>query len=91
MPEIFSARRAKREHAQEAFQAQLYQQSGHLKRGVGLAEKELVLAPEAKRALIEPTHRQISVARSYCQELTQGHSIFDGGVDRRCQRNQKAF
>jgi transposase-like protein len=31
MPEIFSARRAKREHDHEAFQAQLYQQIGQLK------------------------------------------------------------
>jgi len=31
MPEIFSARRAKREQDQEALQAQLYQQIGHLK------------------------------------------------------------
>src|SRR5215470_3244948 len=31
MSEIFSARRAKREHDQEAFQAQLYQQIGQLK------------------------------------------------------------
>ena len=31
MPEIFSARRAKREHDQEAFEAQLYQQIGQLK------------------------------------------------------------
>jgi transposase-like protein len=31
MPEIFSARRAKREQDQEAFQAQLYQQIGQLK------------------------------------------------------------
>ena len=31
MPEIFSARRAKREHDAEAFQAQLYQQIGQLK------------------------------------------------------------
>ena len=31
MPEIFSARRAKREHEHEAFQAQLYQQIGQLK------------------------------------------------------------
>ena len=30
-PEIFAARRAKREQAQEALQAQLYQQLGHLK------------------------------------------------------------
>jgi len=31
MPEIFSACRAKREQDQEALQAQLYQQIGHLK------------------------------------------------------------
>lgn len=31
IPEIFSARRAKREHDHEAFQAQLYQQIGQLK------------------------------------------------------------
>jgi hypothetical protein len=31
MPEIFSARRAKREYEHEAFQAQLYQQIGQLK------------------------------------------------------------
>ena len=31
VPEIFSARRAKREHDHEAFQAQLYQQIGQLK------------------------------------------------------------
>jgi transposase-like protein len=31
MPDMFSARRAKREHDQEAFQAQLYQQIGQLK------------------------------------------------------------
>ena len=31
VPEIFSARCAKREHAHEAFQAQLYQQIGQLK------------------------------------------------------------
>src|SRR4029434_8429889 len=31
MPEIFSARRAKREHEHEAFQAQLSQQIGQLK------------------------------------------------------------
>jgi putative transposase len=31
MPESFSARRAKREHDQAAFQAPLYQQMGQLK------------------------------------------------------------
>jgi hypothetical protein len=31
VPDIFSARRDKRQHDQEAFQAQLYQQIGQLK------------------------------------------------------------
>src|SRR5919206_1838826 len=63
MPEIFSARRAKREHDQEAFQAQLYQQIGQLKVELDWLKKKLDLAPEAKRALIEPAHAQMSIAR----------------------------
>src|ERR671937_1577118 len=56
MPEIFSVRRAKQEHDQEAFQAQLYQQIGQLKVELDWLKKKLDLAPEAKRALIEPAH-----------------------------------
>jgi putative transposase len=37
MPDIFSARRAKREHDQEAFQAQLYQQIGPVRTNVSCA------------------------------------------------------
>src|SRR5207302_6853387 len=63
MPEIFSARRAKREHDQEAFEAQLYQQIGQLKVELDWVKKKLDLLPEGKRALIEPAHPQISIAR----------------------------
>jgi putative transposase len=63
MPEIFSARRAKRESEHEAFQAQLYQQIGHLKVELDWVKKKLVLPPESKRELIEPAHPQISIAR----------------------------
>src|SRR5262249_25816650 len=63
MPEIFSARRAKREHDQEAFQAQFYQQIGQRKGELDWLKKKLALPPEAKRALIEPTHPQLSIAR----------------------------
>ena len=63
MPDIFSARRAKREHDQEAFQAQLYQQIGQRKVEVDWVKKKLVLPPDAKRELIEPEHPQISIAR----------------------------
>jgi putative transposase len=63
VPEIFSARRAKREHDHEAFQAQLYQQIGQLKVELDWVKKKLVLPPEDKRELIEPSHPQLSIAR----------------------------
>ena len=44
MPEIFSARRAKREDAQEALQAQLYQQIGQLKVELDWLKKKAGLA-----------------------------------------------
>jgi putative transposase len=63
MPELFSARRAKREQDQEALQAQLYQQSGQLKVELDWVKKKLDLPPESKRELIEPAHPQLSIAR----------------------------
>jgi transposase-like protein len=45
MPEIFSARRAKHAHDQEAFQAQLYQQIGQLKVELDWVKKKAGLAP----------------------------------------------
>ena len=45
MPDIFSARRAKREHDQEAFQAQLYQQIGQLKVELDWVKKKAGLTP----------------------------------------------
>ena len=44
-PEMFSARRAKREHDQEAFEAQLYQQIGQLKVALDWMKKKAGLAP----------------------------------------------
>src|SRR5215211_5926621 len=63
MPEIFSARRAKREQGQEALQAQLYQQIGQLKGELDWLKKKLDGSPETRRLLIEPAHPQISIAR----------------------------
>ena len=63
VPDIFSARRAKREHDHEAFQAQLSQQIGQLKVELDWVKKKLVLPPEGQRELIEPAHPQISIAR----------------------------
>ena len=45
MPEIFSVRRAKHVHDQEAFQAQLYQQIGQLKVELDWVKKKAGLAP----------------------------------------------
>jgi putative transposase len=44
MPDIFSARRAKRERDHEAFQAQLYQQIGQLKVELDWVKKKAGLA-----------------------------------------------
>src|ERR671939_1830243 len=63
MPEIFSARRAKRAQDQEALQAQLYQQIGQLKVELDWLKKKLDWSPEAKRVLIEPDHPHLSIAR----------------------------
>jgi putative transposase len=63
MPDIFSARRAKREQDHVAFQAQLYQHIGQLKVELDWLKKKLDLAPETKRELIEPAHPQLSIAR----------------------------
>jgi putative transposase len=54
VPHIFSARRDKREHDHEAFQAPLYQQIGQRKVELDWLKKKLDLPPEVKRALIEP-------------------------------------
>ena len=45
MPEMFSARRAKREQDQEALQAQLYQQIGQLKVELDWLKKKAGLLP----------------------------------------------
>ena len=45
MPEIFSARRAKHAHDQEAFQAELYQQIGQRKVELDWMKKKAGLAP----------------------------------------------
>ena len=44
VPQIFSARRDKREHDQEALQAQLYQQIGQLKVALDWVKKKAGLA-----------------------------------------------
>src|SRR5256886_17473476 len=48
MPEIFSARRAKRVHDQAAFEAQLYQQIGQLTVELDGVKKKAALAPSGQ-------------------------------------------
>jgi putative transposase len=62
-PEIFSARRAKREDEQAALQAQLYPQIGHLTVEVDWLKKKLAWSPEAQGGLIEPDQPPLSLAR----------------------------
>jgi putative transposase len=76
MPEICSARRAKHEHDQEAFQAQFYQQIGQLKVELDWVKTKLDLLPEGKRAVIEPDHPHISIARQ-CDLVGLPRSRFD--------------
>ena len=75
MPEIFSARRDKREHDPAALHAQRYQQIGPRKVALDWGKK-LELSPEAKRESIEPDHPQISIARP-CALLEWPRSSFD--------------
>lgn len=63
VPQLFSARRATREHDQDALPAQLYQPIGPLKGEWEWRKKTLVLSPEAKRELIEPEPPPLSIAR----------------------------
>lgn len=72
---MFSARRAKREHDQEALQAQLYQQIGQLKVELDWLKKKLDWPPEAKRGLIDPAHPRISIARQ-CELVGLSRSSF---------------
>ena len=76
MPEIFSARRAKREDAQEALQAQLYQQIGQLKVELDWLKKKLDWPLDAKRGVMEPAHPQISIARQ-CELVGLSRSSYD--------------
>jgi len=60
-PRLFAARSGKREQADEALKAQLYQQLGQLKVELDWVNKKLDLPVEAKRRLLEPAYPQISM------------------------------
>ncbi len=75
LPQIVSNRREKREQDHEALQAQLYQQIGQLKVELDWLKKNLDLDIDAKRALVEPEHPQISIARQ-CELLRLSRSTY---------------
>lgn len=74
LPQIVSNRREKREQDHEALQAQLYQQIGQLVE-LDWLKKNLDLDIDAKRALVEPEHPQISIARQ-CELLGLSRSTY---------------
>ena len=65
MPDIVAARRAKREHDQEALQAPFSQHIGPRKVELDWLKKKLAWSPEAKRTWLEPEPLQLSLARQW--------------------------
>lgn len=60
---MFSSRRGTKQKEEAALKAALYQQIGQLKVELDWLKKKLALPVEAKRALIEPEHPQLSLRR----------------------------
>jgi putative transposase len=83
--QIFSARRAKREPAQDALQAQLYQQIGQLKVELDWLKKKRAVSSEAKRALSEPEHPQRRVARQCALLGLARSSLYDRSSGERAE------
>jgi len=63
LPTLFSSRRGTQPTEEEALKAALYQQIGQLKVELDWLKKKLAWPAEAKRALIEPEHPQLSLRR----------------------------
>ena len=63
LPKMFSSRHGTKQKEEAALKAALYQQIGQLKVERDWLKKKLVLPVEAKRALIEPRHPQVSLRR----------------------------
>ena len=75
MPTMFSTRANKQQKSEEALIATLYQQIGQLKVQVDWLEKNHERSIEAKRALIEPEHPQLSIAQQ-CELLGLARSSY---------------
>lgn len=75
LPEVFSPRASDRAKSEEALIASLYQQIGQLKVQVDWLEKNQRHSVETKRALIEPTHPQLSIVQQ-CELLGLARSTY---------------
>jgi putative transposase len=73
LPAVFSNRRSQGQKAQDDLTAELYQHIGQLKVELDWLKKNLALPVAAKRALVQPDHREISLARQ-CDLLGLGRS-----------------
>jgi putative transposase len=72
---LFSSKNARQQREQEALQAELYEQIGRLKMELEWLKKKLPATLEAKRAMIERGHPQLSVRRQ-CELIGLNRSSF---------------
>jgi putative transposase len=78
-----NSRKRKQEQSEEALIASLYQQIGQLKVQVDWLEKNQNFSVEEKRALIDPTHRELSI-RQQCKllGLTRSSYYYEAAAER---------
>jgi putative transposase len=75
LPDLFSTRRSEQAKSEEDLIASLYQQIGQLKVQVDWLEKNQKHSIEAKRALIEPGHPDLSIVQQ-CELLGLARSSY---------------
>ncbi|HYT42109.1 MAG TPA: IS3 family transposase [Methylomirabilota bacterium] len=75
LPQIFSSRREKAEQAEEELKSTLYQEIGQLKVELDWLKKKQERSVKLKRALIEPEHLHVSIARQ-CELLQMARSSY---------------
>src|SRR5256884_9409255 len=75
LPQIFSSRREKAEQAEEELKSTLYQEIGQLKVELDGLKKNRRGNVKLKRALIEPAHPHVSIARQ-CELLNMARSSY---------------
>jgi putative transposase len=76
LPTLLSSRRGPQQREEEALKAALYQQIGQLKVERDWLKKKWAMSVAQQRALIEPTHPQLSIRRQ-CAWLGLARSTRD--------------